>query len=102
MRAEGMLFQERGLDSTSNLYTIKLTNKTSSKMIFNIKSERANSSIKWVGKSLSLIPREGREEGMFFLYLNKNEISSRKTTLRLAIYQEGKKVKIVTTVFWFL
>lgn len=102
MRVPGQLYQEHADGTVSNLYTIKLTNKTSSKMIFNIKSERANSSIKWVGKSLSLIPREGREEGMFFLYLNKNEISSRKTTLRLAIYQEGKKVKIVTTVFWFL
>lgn len=98
LRAKGMLYQKQGNDDISNLYTIKLVNKTRDSFPVVIKVENMPGTIKMVGKDLN-IKSEGVIQGEFFVYLNKNQIKERKTKLEIGVYSNSKKIKTIKTSF---
>ncbi len=98
LRAKGMLYQERENNQVSNLYTIKLVNKTRDSMPVELKVENFNARIEIVGKSLG-VKKEAITQGEFFVYLNKSEIENRKTKLLIGVYTNNKKIKTVKTNF---
>jgi cytochrome c oxidase accessory protein FixG len=99
LRARGMLYQERENNQVSNLYMIKLINKTREEMPVELKPENFNGKIQVMGKPLSVQP-EGISQGQFFAYLDKKDIRKRKTTLRIAVLSRGKKIKTIKTTFF--
>ena len=99
MRAKGMLFQEVGQDSLSNLYQMTLVNKTHKEVILEMKVENHPASVKFIGHSNLKTPPEGQAEATFFIVLPKSEITSRDTELKLGIYQNGKKIVSKKTSF---
>lgn len=98
LRAKGMLYQEQPNNEISNLYTIKLINKTRDSMPVNLKVENIDAKIEVVGKELG-IQKEGVSEGTFFIYLNKSKLHARKTKLEIGVYSNNKKIKTVKTNF---
>jgi cytochrome c oxidase accessory protein FixG len=98
-RARGMLYQERERNQISNLYTIKIINKTRKGMAVELKPENFNGTVQVVGKPL-FVKSEGMSQGQFFAYLNKGEIRNRKTVLKIALYSGGHKIKTVKTNFF--
>jgi cytochrome c oxidase accessory protein FixG len=98
LRAKGMLYQEQPNEEVSNLYTIKLVNKTRDSMPVDLKVENLEGRIEVVGKNLG-VKKEDISQGEFFVYLKKSEIKSRKTKLVIGVYSNGKKVKNVKTNF---
>jgi cytochrome c oxidase accessory protein FixG len=99
LRAKGMLFQEQENNQISNLYTIKLVNKTRKALPVDIQLENIKGySVRFIGKDLVLKP-ESISEGEFFLYLNKDEIKDRKTNVVFTITSNGKLIKRVKTNF---
>ncbi len=99
MRTPGQLFQERGADSVSNLYNIKVMNKTDKDIPLTIKVMSMNGSVQVVGKPYIHVPKEGQGSGSFFLILPKKDIHNRKTELKLALYEGDKKILTETTSF---
>jgi hypothetical protein len=99
MRTPGMLYQERGRDSISNLYNIKLANKTLQQIPLTIKMENANGSIQIIGGSNIHVQEEGQGSGSFFIVLPRTAIHSRKTSLKLGLYSGDKKIDVVKTNF---
>lgn len=99
MRTPGQLFQERGADSVSNLYNIKVMNKTDKDIPLTIKIVSMNGSVQVVGKPYIHVPKEGQGSGSFFLILPKKDIHNRKTELKLALYEGDKKILTETTSF---
>jgi cytochrome c oxidase accessory protein FixG len=98
LRAKGMLFQEQPNDQISNLYTIKLVNKTRDTMPVVLKVEGLDGTIQMVGKDL-VVKKEGITEGEFFVLLNKKDITKRKTQVKISIYSHNKKIKTIKTNF---
>ncbi len=99
IRAKGMLYQEQPNDQVSNLYTIKLVNKTRKDLPVTIRVDNfPHASVEIVGKALS-VKKEGVTQGTFFVYLDKKDIETRKTKIKLGIYSDGKLIKTVTTSF---
>lgn len=99
IRAKGMLYQEQPNNQVSNLFTIKLVNKTRKDLPVIIKVENfPNANIQIVGKDLE-IKKEDVTQGSFFLFLNKSDIKKRKTELKIGIYSNGKLIKTVKTNF---
>ncbi len=98
LRAKGMLYQEQPNEEVSNLYTIKLVNKTRDSMPVDLKVENFDGRIEIVGKKLG-VKKEDISQGEFFVYLKKSEIKNRKTKLVIGVYSHGKKVKNVKTNF---
>lgn len=99
MRTPGILYQERGADSVSNLYNIKLANKTVKEIALTVKLEDASGTIQMAGKPFIEVAKEGQGSGSFFIILPKKMIKDRKTELRLGLYNGDKKLVAVTTNF---
>ena len=98
LRAKGMLYQEQPNDQISNLFTIKLVNKTRDSLPVELKVENYIAKIQVIGKSLS-VKEEGVSQGEFFVFLNRNDIKKRKTVLEIGIYSNNKKIKTIKTNF---
>jgi len=99
MRAPGMLYQERGADSLSNLYTIKVANKTVNEVHLTIKLEGGNGNIETIGKPYVLVAKEGQGAGSFFVVLPKSGIMGRKTSIQLGLYDGDRKISVMKTNF---
>lgn len=100
MRAQGMLYQQTDSNTISNLYNIKLINKTHHDIPVTLKVENAewNAGIKMVGKDLT-VKRESTADGIFFVEVNKNDVHHRKNKLEIGVYSNGKCIDHVKTNF---
>lgn len=100
MRAQGMLFQEQPNNQLSNLYNIKLVNKTRKTIPVQLKleTEGLHGEIKQVGNAIEVMP-ESVGDGVFFVYLDKADLKTRKTKIEIGVYSGGKKIDKVTTSF---
>ena len=99
MRTSGMLYQERGQDSVSNLYNIKLTNKTMHNISLNIKPEGINGTIQLVGKPVIEIRPEEQVAATFFLVMPRKEMEHRKQKIKIGLYQQNEKVNTLSSTF---
>lgn len=97
MRTPGILYQEVGRDSISNLYNIKVVNKTASEIPLTIQAHTG--SIRVIGKPYIEVAKEGQGAGSFFVTLPKTMINQRKTSIYLDLYEGEKKISTVKTSF---
>ncbi len=100
MRAQGMLYQQQGTDSISNLYNIKLINKTRKHIPLQLKIEGGglHGDIRMVGNAISVNP-ETIGDGVFFVVMGKNQLQHRKNTIYIGIYSNGRRIDVVKTNF---
>ena len=100
MRAQGMLYQQQGPDSISNIYNIKLINKTRKNIPVHLKLEEGGlpGQIRVVGNEL-LVKPEAVGDGVFFVVVNKKELHHRKNVIKVGVYSNGKKIEVVKTNF---
>jgi polyferredoxin len=98
LRTPGMLFQKQGNDKISNLYNIKLLNKTHKNVPVTLKLESSKGSILMIGKKL-LIPKGSKKESEFFIILPKSEIKDRKTQVLVNVYSGNEKIQVVKKTF---
>lgn len=99
MRTPGMLYQERGTDSVSNLYNIKVANKTNKAIPLQLKLENVSGNIEIIGQHAIQVKEQGEGSGSFFIILPRNIIHERKTPLRIGIYSNNQKIDMVSTNF---
>ncbi|MBI3137453.1 MAG: cytochrome c oxidase accessory protein CcoG [Sphingobacteriales bacterium] len=99
VRAGGLLYQERGTDSISNLYTIKLTNKTMKDIHLTLKLENAPGRILEAEGTDILIKKEDQGKGSFFIIVPKAFLHDVKTNLRVGLYEGDKKITTIKTNF---
>ena len=99
IRTAGMLFQERGADSLSNLYHVKLINKTTKDLSVQVVLLGQQGHIQMAGKPVINIKKEAQAAGTFFIVLPRSVIKQRKTTLKLALYSNGEELARTRTNF---
>lgn len=99
IRTAGMLYQERGTDSISNLYRIKLVNKTASDIPLNLRLEDSPGKIELLGHQQIQVKGEQQGEGLFFVVLPRTAITKRKTALHITLYTGNKKAGAIGTTF---
>ena len=100
VRAPGLLFQEVGEDSLSNLYSFKYRNKTLDDINLELRLENGSpGQIKLVTSNSILAKKEDIGSASFFIVLPRTAINARKTPLKLGLYQGEKKVADVETNF---
>lgn len=98
LRTPGQIFQMQPDGRISNLYSIKLANKTRSDMPMSLKLENIEGEISIIGKNLT-VPAESYFQSPFFVKINRNNIHHRKTKLSIGIYEGIKKIETVETTF---
>jgi cytochrome c oxidase accessory protein FixG len=99
MRTPGQLFQERGKDSVSNLYSIKLINKTTQPIPLTIQLENNEGKVEIVGKPFVRVEPEGQGSGEFFIIMANKDVKQKKSELKLGIYNGKQKIMTVKTNF---
>ncbi|MBZ5859511.1 cytochrome c oxidase accessory protein CcoG [Flavihumibacter profundi] len=99
MRTPGMLYQERGADSITNLYNIKVANKTMADVPMTVRMERGDGKVEIIGGGPIIVKKEGQGSGSFFIVLPKKAIHERKTELRLYLYEGEKELDHMKTNF---
>ncbi|MDE3252141.1 MAG: cytochrome c oxidase accessory protein CcoG, partial [Bacteroidota bacterium] len=99
MRTPGMLYQERGKDSISNLYNIKLINKTIDPQEIQIRLADGNGKVEIIGKPFIPVAKEGQGSGSFFVVLPLSRIHNRKTEISMDLVSGDKKIVTLKTNF---
>ncbi|HPZ87975.1 MAG TPA: cytochrome c oxidase accessory protein CcoG [Flavihumibacter sp.] len=99
VRAPGLLFQEVGTDSLSNLYSFKYRNKTLDDIPLELKLEGMNGQVKLVTSNTIVAKKEDIGSASFFIVLPRSAINSRKTPLKVGLYQGNQKIAVVKTNF---
>jgi cytochrome c oxidase accessory protein FixG len=100
MRSPGLLYQEMGKDSVSNLYNIKIANKTVRQMPVSIRLEGISGRIQIIGNNNSVnLKEEAIGSGSFFVILPKSSIKKPKSKIMLGLYDGDKKIESVKTNF---
>jgi cytochrome c oxidase accessory protein FixG len=98
LRTPGLLYQHQDNGMLSNLYNIKLINKTHEDMPVELRLETNDGSIKMVGKPI-VVKKTSEAASSFFIFLPEKSIRQRKTKLRVNIYAHGELVETVNTNF---
>jgi hypothetical protein len=74
-------------------------NKTYEEKELVLKPEDFSGIIKLVGEEKLKVPAENYASGSLFIYMDKKDIKERKTKLSIGVYENGKKIKVITTSF---
>lgn len=98
LRTPGQLYQQNN-GIISNLYNYRMLNKTYSNKVLELKPENFEGTIELVGETTLRIPAENSASGSLFIKMPEKEVKDRKTELKIGVYEEGKKIKTITTAF---
>jgi cytochrome c oxidase accessory protein FixG len=98
LRTPGMLYQDQGNNNYSNLYNLKIINKTHKDIPVHMKLENVKGEIRMVGKELDVRPKSVAE-GAMFIVLNGSEIKNVKTKIRIGVYEGDRLIENVNTTF---
>ncbi len=98
LRTSGQMFQTLPDGRISNLYNIKLVNKTRKEIPVVMKLENMKGEIEVVQKNM-IVPKESYFQTSFFVKVNRQLIEKRKTPIVLGVYQGNKKIETIKTTF---
>ncbi len=99
VRAPGLLFQERGNDSLSNLYTIQIINKSVKDIPVTLRLENASGRIQEAAGEQILVKREETAKASFFIVLPTDEVKERKQAMEIGLYEGAEKIAVAKTNF---
>jgi polyferredoxin len=98
LRAPGALFQQTPEGRISNLYLMKLTNKTHHDKQVALKLEGIEGKLTVLGGDLKLA-REQQTEASVLIEIAPDKLGSGTTPIKVDIYADGRKVETLKTIF---
>ena len=99
MRTSGMTYTTMPDGRLSNLYNLKLVNKTHQDILFSLRLENITGEIELVGSGELKVKKEDYSHVQFFVKLKKETITNWKTLVKIGMYEGNKKVKTITAKF---
>ncbi|MEO7045497.1 MAG: cytochrome c oxidase accessory protein CcoG, partial [Ferruginibacter sp.] len=94
MRTAGMTYTTLPDGRISNLYNLKLANKTHKNIVFTLKLENLPGEIVPVGSGEFTVKKEDYSNLQFFVKLNKASIKNWKTEVQIGMYEQDSTTKI--------
>ena len=98
MRSPGMLFQDQGDGKISNLYDIKVVNKTSNDLPLEIRLISPQGSIQMIGNN-KIVKKQTLGEMTFFVILDQKILNGEKTKLEIGVFEGDKKLDQTSATF---
>lgn len=89
LRTPGVLYQQAGPDSISNLYNIKAVNKTRFEKKIGVSISDISGSVKIIGGDM-VVPAEGKVESVLFVKIAKSDITDSHFKYNLNILIDGE------------
>jgi cytochrome c oxidase accessory protein FixG len=99
LRTPGMLFQYQDNNRISNLYNVKIINKTFNVLPVTLQLVDMKGEIKWIGNGITTLPANSISEGEFFIILNKEHLPARKTPVKIEVLNQDKVLETTRTSF---
>jgi polyferredoxin len=99
LRAQGALFQQMPDGHFSNLYTVKVLNKTHREMPIELKLESPPGDLFVMGQENIVVPPERLAETSVLIELDRSTMKSGTTPLVVGVYSNGRKVQTLKTGF---
>jgi cytochrome c oxidase accessory protein FixG len=99
LRAPGSLFQQMPDGHFSNLYTVRLINKTSREMPVELRLENPAGSLTVMGQSNVVVAPQKLSENSVLIELDPAAMKSGATPLVVGVYSGGKKLQTLKTAF---
>jgi hypothetical protein len=98
LRSPGMLYQEQPDGRISNLYNIKLVNKTNGDIPLELRLISLDGELKLIG-DLSVVKSQTVGESVFFILLSKDKIAASETSIEVGIFSDGVLIEKIKTTF---
>lgn len=98
LRTPGISFQQLPNNKVSNLYNIKLINKTNKEIQVHLQIQSGSGELKLIGKEL-IIPAQGTAQTSAFIIMNQSDIKKIKTDIDIGVYSRGNQLETVSTTF---
>lgn len=98
LRTPGILYQEQTNNRISNLYDLKIVNKTFDDLPAELKLKNIDGEIKLIGANLDIGP-QSVAEGKFLIILDKSKIKQLNTPIEIEVKSKGKTIDVVKTSF---
>jgi cytochrome c oxidase accessory protein FixG len=98
LRAPGALFQGTPEGKISNLYLLKLTNKTHQQKAVELKLDNIEGTLTVLGGELNL-PPEKQTEASVLIEIAPDKLASGLTPVTVRVYSSGKPIDKVKTMF---
>ncbi len=99
LRTPGMLFQNQPDGSISNLYNFKIVNKTTEDFPVEFRLEGVEGEIKMATTEKITAKNQEITEGEFFVIVDPETITERKTKIKIGVYSGENKIETVKTSF---
>ena len=99
MRTAGMTYTAMPDGRVSNLYNLKLANKTHKDIPIHLKLENMPGEITLVNSVNPVVKKEDYKALQFFVKLNRADLKSWKTPIVIGLYDSTKKIKTITAKF---
>ncbi|MBS1741931.1 MAG: 4Fe-4S binding protein [Bacteroidetes bacterium] len=99
MRTAGMTYTSLPDGRVSNLYNLKLANKTHKDIPIYLKLENLPGEITLIGNTKPVIKKEDYTNLQFFVKLKREDLKNWKTALEIGLYDSTGKIKTVTAKF---
>jgi cytochrome c oxidase accessory protein FixG len=98
LRAQGALFQQMPNGRFSNLYTLRVLNKTSRPLPIELRLEQPEGTLQVLGRELS-IPAQQSTEASVLVELAREQLRGGSTPVIVGVYSGGRRVETVKSAF---
>ncbi len=98
-RAKGQLYQEIGTDRISNVFDVKIINKTTEEIPLSLRLEDMPGEIRVVGASSIVLKKETLNEFTIFLEIPLTAITKQNSKIHIGVYRGEKKIQTIKTKF---
>jgi IG-like fold at C-terminal of FixG, putative oxidoreductase len=98
LRAQGALFQQMPNGHYSNLYTIRLVNKTSREIPIQLKLENLKGELQVIGQPI-VVPPQKLAETSLLIELDPAVMKPGTTPLVVGVYSHGRRLETLKTGF---
>jgi len=101
LRLPGQLYEHKGDNIISNVFTYKLVNKTTHEIDnVSFKLRNINGAVNLVsGQDNFVVPAQGLAEGTLFIELNKKDLTGDKTKLTIDVYSYDELIETTSVNF---
>lgn len=98
LRAQGTLFQQMPDGRFSNLYTVRVLNKTTRPMPVELRLESPPGELRVMGEAI-VVPPAQLAENAVLVELDRSVMRSGTTPLVVGVYSQGRRLQTVKTAF---
>ncbi|HLS70511.1 MAG TPA: cytochrome c oxidase accessory protein CcoG [Chitinophagaceae bacterium] len=99
LRTSGMVYQKRGDDSLSNMYNVKLTNKTNKEYNVSLRLIDKEGEIIMIDKQIINLKPESQNTASLFIVLPKSELTAANTKIKVEAIADEKVINTFKATF---